>query len=37
VRIPNASLPGVITTMPGNEQLLDVLDREQQLAEADGA
>ena len=37
VRIPNASFPGVITTMPGNEQLADVLDREQHLADAGGA
>jgi formamidase len=37
VRIPNASFPGVMTTMPGNEQLLDVLEREQHLADAGGA
>ena len=37
VRIPNASFPGVMTTMPGPDVLADVLDREQQLAEAGGA
>ncbi len=37
IRIPNSSFPGVITTMPGNEQLLEVLDREQELADAGGA
>lgn len=37
VRIPNASFPGVITTMPADEQLRDVLEREQQLADAGGS
>ena len=37
VRIPNASFPGVVTTMPGSEQLQQVLAREQQLADAGGA
>ena len=37
VRIPNASFPGVVTTMPGPEQLAQVLEREQQLADAGGA
>jgi formamidase len=37
VRIPNASFPGVVTTMPGPEQLQQVLAREQQLADAGGA
>lgn len=37
VRIPNASFPGVVTTMPGPEQLKQVLHREQQLADAGGA
>jgi formamidase len=37
VRIPNASFPGVVTTMPGAEILQQVLDREQQLADAGGA
>ena len=36
VRIPNASFPGVITTMPGPDLLADVLDREQRLANAGG-
>jgi formamidase len=37
VRIPNASFPGVVTTLPGREQLEQVLAREQQLADAGGA
>ena len=37
VRIPNGSFPGVVTTMPGPEQLQQVLAREQQLADAGGA
>ncbi|MDX1405221.1 MAG: acetamidase/formamidase family protein [Woeseiaceae bacterium] len=37
VRIPNASFPGVVTTLPGPEQLQQVLQREQQLANAGGA
>ena len=37
VKIPNASFPGVVTTMPGPEQLQQVLAREQQLADAGGA
>jgi len=37
VRIPNASFPGVVTTMPGPVQLQQVLEREQQLADAGGA
>jgi formamidase len=37
VRIPNASFPGVVTTMPGPELLNRILDREQRLADAGGA
>ena len=37
VRIPNASFPGVMATMPGEDLLATVLDREAQLAEAGGA
>ena len=37
VRIPNASFPGVVTTLPGNELLADVLARETQLLESGGA
>lgn len=37
VRIPNASFPGVVSTMPGPQQLQRVLEREQQLADAGGA
>ena len=37
VRIPNASFPGVVATLPGREQLEQVLIREQQLADAGGA
>jgi formamidase len=37
VRIPNASFPGVVTTLPGQELLADVLARETQLLESGGA
>lgn len=37
VRIPNASFPGVVATMPGPDQLATILDREQRLADAGGA
>jgi formamidase len=37
VRIPNASFPGLITTLPGVEQVRLMLDREEQLAEAGGS
>lgn len=37
VKIPNASFPGVIVTLPGPGLLDDVLDREARLAEAGGA
>lgn len=37
VRIPNASFPGVVTTLPGQALLADVLAREAQLLEAGGA
>ena len=37
VRIPNASFPGVVTTLPGPELLTKVLARETQLLEAGGA
>lgn len=37
VRIPNASFPGVITTLPGQELLADVLERESQLMGLGGA
>jgi formamidase len=33
VRIPNASFPGVVTTLPGDDLLTDVLARETQLLE----
>ena len=36
VRIPNAAFPGVVVTMPGEDQLGNVLDREQALADAGG-
>lgn len=36
VRIPNASFPGVVTTLPGPSQLAAALEREQSLAEAGG-
>ncbi len=37
VRIPNASFPGVVTTLPGRTLLTDVLAREKQLADSGGA
>jgi formamidase len=37
VRIPNASFPGVVTTLPGEKLLADVLARETQLLESGGA
>jgi len=37
VRIPNASFPGVVTTLPGDKLLADVLAREQQLLDLGGA
>ncbi|MGI9262953.1 MAG: acetamidase/formamidase family protein, partial [Woeseiaceae bacterium] len=37
VRIPNASFPGVVATMPGPDLLESILDREKQLADAGGA
>ena len=37
VRIPNASFPGVVTTLPGQELLAEALARETQLLEAGGA
>ncbi|MDJ0701579.1 MAG: acetamidase/formamidase family protein [Woeseiaceae bacterium] len=37
VRIPNASFPGVVTTLPGEVLLADVLARETQLLESGGA
>ena len=37
VRIPNASFPGVVTTLPDNTLLADVLARETQLLESGGA
>jgi formamidase len=37
IRIPNASFPGVMTTLPDSAQLAEILDREQRLAEAGGA
>jgi len=37
VRIPNASFPGVVTTLPDQKLLADVLARETQLLEAGGA
>lgn len=36
VRIPNASFPGVVTTLPGKELLADVLARETQLLKSGG-
>lgn len=36
VTIPNASFPGVITTLPGPDQLAQILRRETALAEAGG-
>lgn len=37
VRIPNASFPGVVTTLPGEKLLANVLAREKQLLESGGA
>ena len=37
VRIPNASFPGVVTTLPGDALLADALAREQQLLDSGGA
>jgi formamidase len=37
VRIPNASFPGVVTTLPDETLLADALAREQQLLESGGA
>jgi len=37
VQIPNASFPGVVTTLPGEELLAEILARETQLAESGGA
>ena len=37
VRIPNASFPGVVTTLPDDKLLADVLARETQLLEMGGA
>ncbi len=37
VRIPNASFPGVVMTLPNATQLADILDREKRLADAGGA
>ncbi|MDA9367514.1 acetamidase/formamidase family protein [bacterium] len=36
VRIPNASFPGIVSTLPGPDQLQTILHREQQLADAGG-
>jgi formamidase len=37
VRIPNASFPGVVTTLPGEKLLSEILARETQLLESGGA
>jgi formamidase len=37
IRVPNNSFPGLVTTLPGPEQTALMLDRERQLAEADGS
>ncbi len=37
VRVPNASFPGVVTVLPGREQLDAMLAREKELADAGGA
>jgi formamidase len=37
VKIPNASFPGVVTTLPGHKLLADVLARETELLELGGA
>ena len=36
IRIPNASFPGIVTTLPGPNQLRVMLEREQELADAGG-
>ncbi len=36
IKIPNASFPGVVTTLPGHEQLKKILARETELLEAGG-
>ena len=36
VRIPNASFPGIVSTIPESDQLQTILHREQQLADAGG-
>ena len=36
VKIPNASFPGVVTTLPNRKKLVEMLDREQALFEAGG-
>lgn len=36
IRIPNASFPGVVTTLPGPDQLKTILAREQALSDAGG-
>ena len=36
VRIPNSSFPGVVSTLPGPNQLRIMLEREQELADAGG-
>lgn len=36
IRIPNASFPGVVVTMPSESKLAEVLEREQNLADAGG-
>ena len=36
VKIPNSSFPGVVTTLPGHEQLKEILARETDLLEAGG-
>ncbi len=37
VRVPNASFPGVVTVLPGPEQVEAMLSRESELADAGGA
>ncbi len=37
VRVPNASFPGIITVLPGREQLDAMLERERELSDAGGA
>ena len=37
VRVPNASFPGIVTVLPGREQLDAMLAREEELADAGGA